>query len=368
MRLNPFKRKPTEDYATSVPAPLEGAFYVPGLPTFGFSAWAGPLVTDFTALALPAFYRGVNIICDHVAMSCFEAWRKGADGTQTLVDPQPQILTNPTPGEIPYDVWFQLAWSLVLRGNAFAYLTNLDALGYPRSMVVLNPDVVSVEYDPVDGSIAYNIAGKSVNNGLILHIRGHRPPGSPLGVGVVAVAREALGHGIALQEYSARYFAEAGVPPGTIDVPGDVTPEAATRLRKEWVQAHGNRHRSPAVLSGGMKFNALSISPEDQQLLESRRWSVFEVAYMLGIPPRVLGVSDQSLTYANLDAEFRHLALSLRPYTSRIEQALTNVLPRPQTVRADYDEWLALATVPDKITESVTPQDFPLEGNDNATD
>lgn len=328
-----FNRKPrapeTQEYAQS---PYTMPMWTPAL--YG-ATWSGPNVDDWSAVGLPAFWRGLNLLCDHVATTPFHAIRN-----REMLDPQPSLLVDPTPGETAYDVWFQLTWSLVLRGNAFAYLTDFDRLGYPRSMLVLNPDAVAVVLDS-DGNVTYSVLGETVPNEYVLHIRGPRPAGSVVGVGVIQAQREAIAHAIALNEYSARYFGDSAIPSGVIEVPGILSDEGAARLRTEWQVAHGHRHRYPAVLSDSMKFQPITATPEDQQLLEARRFSLMEIALMLGIPPRWLGADSTAFTYANLEAENAQLVqFGLRPWTSRIEAALTNLLPRPQFVKANFDALL----------------------------
>jgi len=326
------KAKPAELVeAAAVPAVQQ-----PVMAYAGTSPWSGAYVDEWTTIrSLAAFWRGLNIICSQVATTPFKAYR-----SRDLLDPQPAILTDPSPGDTLFDVKFQLAWSLVVKGNAFAYLYDFDRLAYPRKMLVLNPDAVSVTVG-VDGTVEKRISGELVPEGQLLHIRGPRPPGSAVGVGVLAAQRDVLGHALAQEEYSARYFSESGVPSGTIDIPGQLDADQAKALRDEWVAAYANSHHLPAVMANGAKFSALSVNPEDQQLLEARKWSATEVALALGIPPRWLAGVGDAFTYANLEAENAQLVqFGLREWTTRIEEALTALLPRPQFVKANFDALL----------------------------
>lgn len=319
----------TEDFA---PVGYQPSAYVPSL--YG-ATWANQTVTEWSANSLPAFWRGLNLLCDHVAKTPFHAYR-----SRERMASQPSLLTEPTPGETAYDVFFQLTWSLVLRGNAYAYLYDFSTLGYPRSLLVLNPDLVTVHVNS-DGEVEYRLQGQLIPATEILHIRGPRPAGSVVGVGVLAAQAQALAHGISLNEFSARYFGDAAVPSGVIKVPGQLSEEDAKQLQKDWANVHGAGHRKTAVLPSGMEFQPITATPEDQQLLEARKFSLMEIALMLGIPPRWLGAPSDAFTYANLEAENASLVqFGLSPWTNRIEAALTTLLPRPQYVKANFDALL----------------------------
>ncbi|HOX23604.1 MAG TPA: phage portal protein, partial [Elusimicrobiales bacterium] len=107
--------------------------------------------------------------------------------------------------------------------------------------------------------------------------------------------------------------------------PGQLSDEAATRLRKSFERTHeglDNKFRV-AVLEEGMKFNAVGVPPEDAQLLETRKFGVSEIARYFRMPLHKISDLDRS-TNNNIEHQaIEFVTDTIRPWLVNIEQELS---------------------------------------------
>jgi HK97 family phage portal protein len=111
----------------------------------------------------------------------------------------------------------------------------------------------------------------------VLHIPGLGFDGL-VGYSPIAMAKNSIGMAIACEEYGAKFFANGATPGGILEHPGVVKdPE---RVRESWNSAFGGSSNSNkvAVLEEGMKYTPISISPEQAQFLETRKFQIDEIA------------------------------------------------------------------------------------------
>ena len=191
-----------------------------------------------------------------------------------------------------------------------------------------------------------NAAGapQLVPDGGMLHIVGPMSPDGHLGRSVIGTFRETLGLGLALEQYGAEFFANAATPRGILRTDGRLSPTARETLTDTLKEAHatpGRRHRT-LVLEQGLQFQALGVSHEDSQFIDSRRFSVEEVARIFGVPAHMIGgETPGSMTYANAESEsLRLLKHTLGPWLARIESAINFACISPLERRQMYAEYL----------------------------
>lgn len=111
------------------------------------------------------------------------------------------------------------------------------------------------------------------------------------GLGVIAFARQTIGAGIAEEQHAAAYFGNSAIPPIAVTHPGKPTPEARKNFRSEWNQMHQGPENAYniALLAEGMDIKVLGISAKDSQFIESRQFSIEEVARWYGVPQHMIG-------------------------------------------------------------------------------
>lgn len=292
----------------------------------------GVPVSEKSTLGLPAAWRAVNLIADAVASCPMQAFSGGEK-----VSPPPIL-------NVSYDDKFAMTASLLLSGNAYAWV-EFDDLAFPSGLSLLNS--AEIQVSRVDGQKVFKVGHEVVPSEYILHIRGFCSPGSLIGIGVVEACREGLSAALSTQEHASRYFYEAAVPPLILETditPSDSERESLRMIRDQWVESYA-RSRKPALLTSGLSAKVLAFNPKDSQFLESRQFSLSEIALMFGVPPYFLGGASQGMTYANTEQEALNLSkFSLRPWISRIEQGFSALVPAGTDVRMNMDSVLRADT------------------------
>ena len=92
------------------------------------------------------------------------------------------------------------------------------------------------------------------------------------------MAKNAIGLAIATVEFGAKFFANGAAPSGVLEHPGTI--KDPTKVREAWQSQFGGSSNSGkvAVLEEGMKYTPISISPEQAQFLETRKFQINEIA------------------------------------------------------------------------------------------
>ena len=330
-----FSRRKTEQRASEFPFVLPTAIYLQPL--------QGALhISPATALTIPALYRCTNLISDSIGALPLASYRNG-----DRVKPQPAILEQPDRTMTRMDMIASTVMSLVIDGNAYWLLGDRDELGYPRQAVLLAPDAAYIETAQNGATIAYRVAGQTYQPEDILHIRGLTFPGSVKGMSIIEHHRRTLGISIAGEDCASELYNAGGLPVGVLEVDADITREEADALKAGWIANNGGRNRTPAVLANGIAYKPLSFSAHDLELIDARRYSAQQVCTLLGVPPHMVGVAmdGTSMTYSNVTQDsIQFVRFTLRPWLSRIEQALSTLLPRGQTARFILDDLLRADT------------------------
>ena len=301
--------------------------------------WAGAYVDQNTALGIPAIYRGITLISDAIGALPLCAYRNKRE-----VLPTPQILLRPVPTETRMETISAMAAALIIHGNYVAVLGEPGANGLPDSIYPVSPDRVQVSTDK--GRIIYKIDERTYDQSEIMHIKNFTLPGDLVGKGILAVAKQALGKEIAINEYASRYF-DGGVNPTAVikSANPDLSQEEADALKSAWMAMYSSRNRSPVVMNSSTDFEVLSSNAAESQLVEAQTAGLTEAGNILGLPPYFLGSPNSSRTYSNVVEEnLQLIKWSIQPIAERIEAAFSDLLVRGQTAGFKYDSLLKTDT------------------------
>lgn len=113
--------------------------------------------------------------------------------------------------------------------------------------------------------------------------------------------RGSAGTALAAQDASGRFFANGMMPGFSLEFPNEPSAEAVEELRAKINDRYGGvvNVGKPLLLFGGAKANALSITPDDAQLLESRKFQVEEIARIYGVPPWMIGHNEKTTSWGS---------------------------------------------------------------------
>ena len=256
------------------------------------------------------------------------------DDVPWMENPEPALYSGWT------DFAKQLVNSVYLRGEAIIYALARYTDGTVARMCVLNAEALSVEWER--GAIVWRLGDRVIPSEDLCHIRYQSWPGALRGISPLSWIGRNLVGAEALERYQAELAAGGGVPWGTLTTPGQLTAAQADENRQRWIDASARRSSAPAILSGGLKLEALTLSPSDMALLDLRVFDEQRICAAFGVPPYLVGLPQaEGLTYANATSLFDYFWRSaLRPKTRTIAQAISHwALPLGQRLEFNSDEF-----------------------------
>ena len=316
------------------------AFYMGG-------SSAGKAVTERSAMQMTAVYACVRILSEAVAGLPLHLYRYKKDGSKekAVGESLYRLLHDePNPEMSSFVFRETLMTHLLLWGNAYAQIIR-NGKGEVVALYPLMPNKMSVDRGE-DGRIYYTYnkgpdeshpkGGSTVTLTArdVLHIPGLGFDGL-VGYSPIAMAKNAIGLAIATEEYGAKFFANGAAPSGVLEHPGTIKDPA--RLRENWNSTFGGSANSGkvAVLEEGMKYTPISISPEQAQFLETRKFQIDEIARIFRVPPHMVGDLEKS-SFSNIEQQsLEFVKYTLDPWVVRWEQSLSRALLSPAE-KADH--------------------------------
>ena len=302
-------------------------------------------VSADSAMQLSAVHACVRIIASQFASLPFCLYRQMPDGSKvkeldhpvyTLLSRRPNVHQN------AFEWREMMAGHLALRGNAYNQIVT-DNRGNIVALMPLHPDRVTILLDS-DGNPRYqycNLVGNLINfpAGEIWHIRGLSSDGV-IGLSPIALARDAIGGAIAAQDYGARFFANDATPTGGwVEYPGQFKDKQSREQFRESLQEaqSGLNHGKLAVFEFGMKYHQISVTPEDAQFLDTRKFHVTDIARWFGVPPHKIGDLDRA-TNNNIEQQaLEFVQETLGPMAERWEASIeAELLPDDTDLEAEF--------------------------------
>lgn len=299
---------------------------------------ADPLSVD-GSLGLTSVYRGVQILSTTCAQLTIGTWR----GDQEIL-PTPSVVAQPDLDRPLSSFLKRTVTNLALHGNAY-WLVTRNGRGEVSSLRALDPNRVAVRFDE-RGVKSYDVTGsdlksRNYDDKTVQHLRLLEVPGQAYGLGPIQAGRAGLTAAKRVEDYAENWFDKGGVPTGTLNTDQHLAPEQSAATLDAWNAML--RESKTAILPRGVTYHPIFLNPADAQWLESKQFSVTEIARLFGIPAAYLlaEVNGSSMTYSNisqLNTVFHQT--TLMSYLSEIEDALTLLLPRGQRAEFKTDRLL----------------------------
>ena len=289
-------------------------------------------VTINEALTIGAVYRCVNIIATSISQCPINVLRNDVEPISV-----PSFIANPTLGATQRQFLYQTATSLALDGNAYWLITR-------KGSEVVNIQVLGLGQVQVeqlhDKTVRYLYEGTVLDPANLKHLKLCDIAGRATGLGAIQAAKKDFQNALDNREYAIQFFSDGAVPSGILSTDQHLNSDQAEDLRSRFIATQ--QKNTPAVLSNGLEYQALKLSPKEIQMLETRNFSVQEVARIFGIPATfLLAQSGDSQTYANLETVNRAFVnFTLMNYFGVIEDAFSSLLPIGVNARFDLDNFL----------------------------
>lgn len=301
----------------------------------------GPLISPYFAENLSTVFACVQVISETVAMLPVHVYSKGADGSRMDLPENPVALIfggDANDMQSGNEFVEMMTAHALLRGNAFAQIIR-DARGQPIQLIPHHPDRVSVVYIPMSGRWLYDI---SMLDGTtrrflpeeIFHLKDRTDDGI-IGRSRLARARETFGNALAIEKYATKTFENGAAMSGFLTHPEHLGEEATKNIQESFSGKYAGVDNAGkvAVLEEGMKWQQTSVSPDDAQMLDSRRFSVESLARVFRVPAQVIGAGHAgSLSSVQEIGRWFH-SHTIQPWLVRWERLIQRTLFSSQTRR-----------------------------------
>ena len=329
----------------------------------GHPTASGQTMTERTAMQLAAFFRGVTLVSNSMGIAPCRLYQRTAnpeyqpDPQKPDYDPEKYrgrrkaaehpldsiLHSQPNPEMTAMTFWKTLTGHLLCWGNGYAEIER-DNAGRVIALWPLRPDR-TFPRRLNNGKLVYAVrssAGPEVtlNPHEIFHVMGYTYDGLR-GLSPVALTREGLGLAMAAQDYGARFFGNDARPGGILTTPQKLSDMGAKRLKNSWEEAHrgGEQSHRVAVLEGDIKWQAIGMPNEDAQWLQSRVFSIGEIARIIGVPPHKLFELSHA-TFSNIEhQDIEYIRDGVLPWGEACEQEISRKLLMPAEQSVFYGEF-----------------------------
>lgn len=308
----------------------------------GSTSGSGATVNETTAMQVSVVLTCVSLRSRALASLPVRVYERLDERNKRAAvnHPLSRVLSKPNTWQTRAELFGMLEAHRVLRGNAYAFINRgivPTAEGVEREQVLelipMHPDRVEVidAPDQFGGPTTYKLHRPGglppieMASREVLHLKGLSTDGRR-GRSVLQDLREAIGGAIATQDATNNFWKRDGTPSIALTHPNQLGDEAARRLEQSWEALYGGRDgRRIAVLEEGMKIEQLSLSQEDSQFLETRKFQRSELAGAFHVPPHMIGDTEKSTSWGTgiEQQQIGFLVFTLRPDLVLWEQRLT---------------------------------------------
>jgi HK97 family phage portal protein len=299
---------------------------------------SGVNINSKTAFEVVAFWSAVSLISDTIATLPVDSYIR-QDGNRRPYRPRPAWVDQPDVDMTRQAHYQQVLVSLLVSGNSYTRIFR-NTSGDVVNLVVLDPDTVTVRRSALGRKIfLVDNEGETLTSDEIIHITDLITPGALVGLSRVERLKEAIGLSSAMQSFASRFFGTGATTQGIIEFPGNLTPDQAKQLRDGFDSAHRGFRRAhkTGVLSGGASYKQTTVPNDAAQFLESRRFSVEEIARAFNIPLSMMGVPGAQ-SYASTEQNaISFVVHCLRPYIEKLEWAYSRLLPVEAFLKFNVD-------------------------------
>jgi len=292
---------------------------------FGYQTKSGQAVNNTTALSIASVHACVRVIADGIAGLGLKLYKDDGQNRDQIIIHYATALTNePNAYQTKYDFTKYMTSHLALTGNAYAFI-NRDVRNIGIELHPIAPQYVT----PVmqDGLLFYKVSMTGYPSMVpateMLHFKGMCGDNPLVGLSPVVLHAETLGIDLAAISQSAGVY-KNGVLKFLLTSDSQIKIDQAGPLKKSLDDVIDGASRS-AVMPNGIKMEKLSLSPEEAQYLETRKFSSEEIARIFGVPASMIGAS--AGIKSSVEQEYQDFyARTLMSYAINIEQELARKL------------------------------------------
>lgn len=311
---------------------------------------SGENVTFNTAMELTSFYAGLRNISEDIAklpVNIFKIIKRGK--TKQNTHPLFSLLNSQVNPYCSSTSFYQtlIHWAIG-AGNGYAEIVK-NSLGQPVEMWPIHPSRVTPFFKS-DMTLHYRITARNTIQGQtfdfvelsaenVYNLVGLGGDGI-VGYSLYQILAQSIGVGLATQNCAASYYGNGTTLSGVLENPGKLSKEAYARMRSSWDKLHSGgaaNKNKVAILEEATKFNPTTSDASNAQLIESRKFTVLEVARAVRMPPHKLG-STEKMTLNNLESQnSEYNTDTLAPWINRIKDETNRKLLKNPSIFAEHE-------------------------------
>jgi HK97 family phage portal protein len=301
-------------------------------------SWNGAaLMTGYTtagkAESLSAVYACVSAISETIASLPLILYKRTADdGRERASDHPLYKVLHDIPNDLQTSLEFRemMQAAVLLRGNAYAEIKR-GYDGQVRSLTPISGDRVTV-LQLENGRMAYDVTDsngtkKRMLQEEVFHLR-HRSDNGLVGVAPITASRETVQLALAEREHGNSTFINGAKLSGLLKFPNRLNHDQRSSLNSSWNSQYsgGANAGKTAILEEGVDYQTISMSAMDAQYLESRQFSVEEVARLFRVPPTIIGDLRHGNYSNSVEMNRVFVVHTLRRHMTMWEQAISRAL------------------------------------------
>lgn len=299
---------------------------------------AGVSVSVERALTLPVVYDCLQVLSQTIGGLPKGIFEYGPDRSKDKRDDHPlmKVFRDPNPETTSIEFFGQMIFDLASEGDFFAEIRG-GRLGPITELWRHEPRRVHVERLS-DGSRRYRVllddgSTRYFGEAEIWHVKvlPHRENGLR-GSSRIHSGRETIGAAIAVQEYSARFFANDCTPPFVMEHPTSFKDDTSRgnfldAIKRWW---GGRRRHSPGLLEHGIKLNRVGVNNEEAQFNDTKVALDHSLARLWRMPPHKVGLLDKA-TFSNIEQQALEFVIdTLLPWLRLVEESVRqNLIVQP---------------------------------------
>jgi HK97 family phage portal protein len=276
---------------------------------------SGAAINKDTAMALSAVYACTYRISSTIASIGIDLIKREGKNREPQPNHPAYRLVASSPSQLctPFEFWETIVANAVLSGIGYAFIQR-TASGAAESLSIIPND--QVQRKDFDGRYVYKL-----NSGQIVQPDDMLEIANIYRTSPILLHKENLGLAVAAQEFGAEYFGNGGRMTGILSTEQNIPKDRTEALQTSWNGAM-NQGGGTKLLPFGFKYQRISISPEEAQFIETRKFQAEEICRIFSVPPALVQLDTQT-TYSNVEQQNLQFARhTIAPWAMRIEQEL----------------------------------------------
>jgi len=302
----------------------------------------GVSVTPESAMRLSAVYACVRVIAEDIASLPLHVFRPLERGKDRATDVPAYALLHDSPNPLMTSFsWREMTMAHVLLWGRGLAEIEFSRGGEPIGLWPIAPWLVRPRLVTGGLELEYQVTlpGRTVTlpGWKVLDIPGMSFDGLNA-LSVIGAAKNAIGLGMAAEEFGARFFGNASRPAGYLKIPAGVKTGDAKEVLRSWNDSNQglNNAARTALLMSGAEWQKIGLTNDEAQFLETRKFQVTEIARMFRVPPHMVADLERA-TFSNIEHQaLQYVVHTLRPWLVRIEQELKRKLFAGTDLMAEF--------------------------------